>query len=287
MMTPLERVRRLGANAVSLATAAYVARTWQRDRKRAQPHALPRSLTVSLTSYPPRFPTLALTLESLLAQSVAPDRIELWIADGDYAAIPDSVARLQLFGITIRTCEDLRSYKKLIPALKLRSDALIVIADDDVYYPRDWLRTLTNAYRPGRREVICTRAHRIRVGADALPLPYAQWDFVVNAADPSPLLFPTGIGGVLYEPEIFHPDVTRSEIFAELCPVADDVWFYWMAACNGARFRVIGPPRRCVTWLRSQRIALARVNHTGNDAQIRNMIERYGFPARAERIVAA
>jgi hypothetical protein len=104
----------------------------------------------------------------------------------------------------------------------------------------------------------------------------------VAAGDASALLFPTGIGGVLYEPGIFHPDVTRADLFQALCPTSDDIWLYWMAALNGARFRKIGPRRRPITWFNSQHVALAAANAgngTGNDRQIAGMVARYGFPA--------
>jgi hypothetical protein len=111
-----------------------------------------------------------------------------------------------------------------------------------------------------------------------LPLPYSQWEGSVAEGEPSRLTFPTGNGGVLYEPGIFHSDVTRAEIFRDLCPTADDIWLYWMAALNGARFRKIGPQRRIITWASSQQVALYKTNHIANDTQIVNMITRYGFP---------
>ncbi|MFC3215790.1 hypothetical protein [Novosphingobium panipatense] len=51
-------------------------------------HGLAGELVVSLTSYPVRYATLHLTLKSLLRQQTVPDRIVLWIADGDVAALP-------------------------------------------------------------------------------------------------------------------------------------------------------------------------------------------------------
>jgi hypothetical protein len=83
---------------------------------------------------------------------------------------------------------------------------------------------------------------------------------------------------VLYEPGIFHADVTRSDIFLDLCPTGDDVWLYWMAALNGARFRKVGPKRREINWADSQRVSLFAVNRTANDEQIAKMMTRYGLP---------
>jgi hypothetical protein len=236
-------------------------------------------LIVTLTSYPPRYPTLALTLKSLLAQSVRPDHVYLWIAVDDLAALPDNVRRLEKEGLEIRSTEDFRSFTKIIPALMSGVDGFLVTADDDQYYRRHWLRELVAGYRPGRKEVVCARAHRILLDSTGTPIPYFEWQSEVAAGSDERLLFPTGVGGVLYEPGIFHPDVTRAEVFRQLCPTADDVWLYWMAALNGARFRKVGPRRRQIIWPDSQRVSLLSTNLTANDEQIANMIARYGMPS--------
>ena len=46
---------------------------------------------MSLTSYPPRFGTLHLTLACLLDQSVKPDHLILWIAREDIKELPDDI----------------------------------------------------------------------------------------------------------------------------------------------------------------------------------------------------
>ena len=98
-------------------------------------------------------------------------------------------------------------------------------------------------------------------------------------------MFPTGIGGVLYEPGMFHPDVTRTDLFQTLCPDSDDLWLYWMAMMKGAIFRKVGPQTRPITWHRSQQVGLFLSNAakgTGNDRQMSNMVAHYGFPAVSE-----
>jgi hypothetical protein len=256
---------RLARAGISLATVGYLNSLWRRRRRQALPHNLPGRLALTLTSYFPRFPTLALTLKSLLAQSTRPDRLDLWIARAEVASLPKSVTRLQAEGLEIRPCDDLRSYKKIIPALASGRGDFLVIADDDVYYPHHWLRDIVDGYRADPNEVICGRAHRMTLHETGLPMPYSLWEGEVAAGDASRFLFPTGIGGVLYSPGIFHPDVTR------------------VAAMNGARFRKVGPRRQYVAWLHSQHVALFLTNtiaddRSSNDEQIANMIAAYGFP---------
>lgn len=80
-----------------------------------KPHGLDGRLVVTLTSYPPRFPTLGWTLRSLLDQSVRPDHIILWLTEHDLAQLPADVRALTDHGLELRTCPDLRSYKKADP----------------------------------------------------------------------------------------------------------------------------------------------------------------------------
>lgn len=261
---------------------------WRSARARAEiagrcniprPHGLAEGLTVSLTSYPARYATLAWTLRSLLAQTVAADRTILWLAHGDDAALPPDVLALRDQGLEIRLCDDLRSFKKIIPPLLVFPDDTIVTADDDVYYRADWLERLIAARREGAT-VVAHRAHRITLSAGT-PRPYREWDWGLRAPERSGLVFPTGVLGVLYAPGVFHTDVTDAELFRKLCPSSDDVWLYWMHRLNGHRAAKIGGHQRVLEWPSSQGTNLRSANLAGdgNDAAIAAMTQRYGFPA--------
>ena len=252
MLASLKRALRLFAAETSVAF-------WQ--FKVSEPHSLPAELIVSLTSYPKRFPTLAKTLESLLAQSVRPDRITLWIAHEDRDSLPPDVLDLP---IEIWTCEDLRSYKKIIPALREFPKAYICTADDDIYYPRDWLKTLVSASAPG--VITCRRAHRPNY-VDGDHAPYGTWEWCVVTDEPGDL-FPTGCGGILYPPGSLSPNVL-DPAFLEICPTADDVWLYMMAREAGSIYRQVGGTFHDISWPGSQDEALMSRNlDGGNDHQI-------------------
>ena len=242
-------------------------------------HGLKRPLIVSLTSYPPRFTTLLLTLKCLLSQTVKPDVMVLWIAENDREVLPPAILDLRTYGLTIRFCADLKSYKKIIPALTAYSDNFIVTADDDAFYPRDWLEFLVREYRGDDKEIICHRAYRIRLGANGLPLKYGEWEFPAQTKVRSALIFPTGVGGVLYPPGIFDARVSDAQTFMSLCPTADDIWLYWMARLNGGVGRRVGDLPDIVCWPGSQAEALYYSNVLGdalNDAYVDNMIACFG-----------
>jgi hypothetical protein len=257
----------------------YVNARWA-AKQAVRRHPLPGRLIVSVTSHPRRFPTLQWTLKCLLSQSVAVDQVILWIATEDAADLTSEILRLQEDGLTIKLCQDLGSYTKIIPALMEYPDAYIVTADDDIYYGPMWLEELV-AHERARTEVLCHRAHRIRIASDGMPLPYQHWEIETRCKEPSALIFPTGCGGVLYPPGALHRDAVDAAVFRQICPSADDVWLYWMMRRNGMVARRIGSRRLLPTWRGTQRVGLWQINSVegGNDRCVKAMIARFGFPA--------
>jgi hypothetical protein len=244
-------------------------------------HRLPGELIVSLTSYPARFATLQLTLRCLLAQEVRPDRVILWIAHQDIGQLPKSVRRLERAGLEIRSCDELRSFNKLVHALDAFPNAYLVTADDDLHYSRDWLGQLTAAFDPARLEIICHRAHRVMRDRTGALAPYRQWPYDVQdaaARRASTDIMPTGVGGVLYPPRSLHPLVTDRSLFQRLCPRGDDLWFYWCARMAGTPARKIGGKMRLINWPGSQASALCFDNGDGggNDRMIRALEAELG-----------
>ncbi|MBC7768299.1 MAG: glycosyltransferase family 2 protein [Phycisphaerales bacterium] len=247
----------------------------------ARPHGLPGKLIVSLTSFPPRYPTLALTLKRLLSQSVKPDAVVLWLTPEEAEQLPRHIKRLP--GLTIELAPELRSFKKIIPALSLHADAFIATADDDVFYPHTWLEELVRAYRPDLQEIPCHRAHRIRLTNKGAPRPYADWR-LLDQPEASALVFATGVGGALFPPRSLHSEARDAALFTKLCPTSDDAWLYWMARRAGWRFRKVGRRRHFQCWPGSQHVALMHENTAsggGNDRQVAALVAHFGFPPPA------
>lgn len=257
-----------------------LARQWaQRTRAAPLPPPGDNALVVSLTSYPPRYPTLHLTLQSLLLQSYVNRRVVLWIAHEEMASLPARVLALTAHGLEIRACDNLRSFKKLLPALQAFPDATIVTADDDLYYWPEWLQQLVDGSAGAPGDIVAHRVHRIRHTPAGMPMPYAHWEIDSRNSDSSPLNFPTGNGGILYPPGVLGARVQDRDAFTALCPHADDIWFYWMARLNGVRYRRARGGQTLHDWQGSQSSALW-INNVGadlNDRQIAAMIARYGY----------
>jgi Glycosyl transferase family 2 len=241
-----------------------------------RPHGLPGELIVSLTSHPPRFPTLAKTLKSLLAQDVRADRTILWLEAGDVAGLPHEVKDLIPLGLEVRTCRNVRSYNKIVHTLVEFPDAYVATADDDLYYPPDWLGILVEGVIPGETVIVCRRTHK-PVGRDGEFGPYTQWHWeFVTQGEIRDDLFPTGGAGVIYPPRSLAPEVTDLDALTRLAPTADDVWLFCMARRAGAKHRQVGGRFPLVNWDGSQEVGLEHINVLeGNDRQLQAVWREY------------
>lgn len=198
-------------------------------------------LIVSLTSYGRRVKkTLPSAVRSMLVQSRRPDKIVVWLDENKFTSenIPKNLKRLRdKYGVEICFCDDLKSYKKLIPSLLQFPDDVIVTVDDDWVYRRKTLEMLWNAYVADSKNIYCTLAHNPLFDADGHLMPYNKWRQNLVKDEPG-LLFPLGGSGTLYPPHSLYKQVVDIQLFTELAPQADDVWFWAMALKNGYRCRL-------------------------------------------------
>lgn len=243
-------------------------------------------VVVSLTSYPARMYDIHYCLYSLLTQSFKPDAVILWLAKEQFPNgeddIPEKVLRLRRNGLTIKWCEDLRSYKKLIPALLEYPEDLIVTADDDLYYSPDWLEKLWQAYQQtDGRKLVAHRSHQLLMLNNKIT-PYSQWPKCIQNAQSSFFNFCTTGGGILYPPHTLHEDVTNVALAKKLCPHADDVWFWGMAVRNGTSISIVPEPYTLIYTNPARELNLnddgtlfSSNGAGGNDSQIAALMEAY------------
>jgi hypothetical protein len=252
---------------------------------RRRPHRLPHPLVLSLTSYPPRFSVLPLTLRSLMRQTIKPDHLILWIARADFRLLPQTVLGLRRHGLEIRVTEfDSKAYKKILPALDEFPEAFIATADDDVFYWSTWLEELVDGVELAGKVVTCHRANEIITDAEGRYRPYCEWILNTPIRGEAPALFPVGVGGVLYPPGVLAHQPEDREAGLSLCPLADDVWLYWIGRRNGASYKTVARWRDQALWPGSQEQALWRSNIPAGtedheyDRQILEIARKYGYP---------
>ena len=95
-------------------------------------------VVVSMTSFPQAIPYAVGALRSLLQGSVLPDKLVLYLTFAQFAdgEIPEELKQLEAENpiFEIRNYDpDIRSYRKLVPALADFPEAIIVTVDDDVF----------------------------------------------------------------------------------------------------------------------------------------------------------
>ncbi len=192
---------------------------------------------VSLTTYKERIHEVYLTIESIMQGTLKPNRIILWLAEDEFGQndLPLVLQRQVKRGLEVRYCEDLLSYKKIIPSLALFPDACLVTIDDDVIYELDLLEHLLASYKAHPNCVSSCRTHRLKIDKKGMPLPYLQWDMLSHTEEPSCWNFLTGVGGNLFPPKSFPEQVFDKSIYLELCPYGDDIWLNAMLLSNSVK----------------------------------------------------
>lgn len=191
-------------------------------------------VAVSLTSFGDRINTVHLTIESLFMQTIKPREIILWLSDKEFAnhSLPMSLLRKQNRGLTIAYCEDLRSYKKLVPYLKIAKSRNIITVDDDIIYPCDMVENLWLEHLCHPMDVIFNRGRIIKFDSDNCVVPYHLWENNANMTEGTFKNIPIGVGGVLYPEGSLNQKVTDVQCFKRLAPTADDLWFKAMTLLN-------------------------------------------------------
>lgn len=197
-------------------------------------HYTNQDIVVSLTSYGRRIHEVALTIESLMQQTMKANRIVLWLSeDLKDRPLPQALVIQQTRGLEVKFCSDLRSYKKLVPQLKESPEDVIITVDDDMLFDYDVMDHLINAYRQCPSMIHSCRVRRMLFDNRGHLLPYDRWEWRCLKEGPDRLFFITGGGGTLYPPHCLDDEVFNDNVFLDLCPDADDVWFTAMAIKKG------------------------------------------------------
>lgn len=245
-----------------------------------------QQIIISMTSFPAAIACAEKAVCSLLEGSVLPDKIVLYLTSSQFEGVdlPESLTALikenNIFEIRYCDC-DIRSYTKLIPALADFPESVIVTVDDDINYHRDMLRKLLSMHKRFPNAVIAHRAKRIKKD-----LPYKKWpkfhwyDFLLKRIHAGYDILQTGVGGVLYPPHSLHPDMLNPDLFMNIAPTADDIWFWAATIRNGTPVvpvpfginhpHELGKPRSlALQWINY------RAGEDRNSATLKRILERY------------
>ncbi|MCJ8319611.1 MAG: hypothetical protein MJK12_08250 [Colwellia sp.] len=251
-------------------------------------------LSISLTSYGKRISKVYLTIESIIAQSeIDILSITLWLSvqDIDRTNLPSSLLRLEKRGVKIKFVdENIKSYKKIYYEYIQRKDhpaAIIVTADDDVFYPQGWLKQLYLGFLENKQLVTCFRGHFITVDSSNSFCKYSDWtdEFQPDKHEllQHKALLPTGVGGVLYPiSSLMHLDQNIDDVL-DNCPNADDIWLKLICIKNGyGAKRVVNRNTHFlpVLSLQMKGLELYNVLQGGNDIQFKKSSNFFGLSVK-------
>ena len=204
-----------------------------------------KKVIVSLTSFPAAIPYAKEAVKSILAGNTLPDKVVLYLT---FSQFKDSKIPLELTALAnnnslfeIRNYnEDIRSYRKLIPALKDFPNDIIVTVDDDVKYHKNMLKRLLSRHKKYPNSIVGHRVRRIKLNAK-----YRKWkcykriSLLTRSFKPSFRNLQIGVGGVLYPPHSLSEEMLKHEVFMQLAPTVDDIWFWAAAVAKGTKIAPI------------------------------------------------
>lgn len=236
-----------------------------------------KKIVVSLTSFPARINKVNIVIESLLNQTIKPDKIILWLSKEqfEYDKLPLKLLQYIRRGLEIQIVSgDLKSHKKYFYAFKKYPNDIVILVDDDIVYEPTFIETLIEGI--DKNTVCCRYAFKIIKDQNGVLLPYDKWPFIPNKSMGNNIFFGTG-GGSAFIPSSL-PDITLNiDAIMELCPKADDVWLNAMVRVSGLRIKknYNGFPFPIIN-RNTPTLYEENVGQSLNDIQIQRVNERFG-----------
>lgn len=195
-------------------------------------------IIVSFTSYPKRIATVHKVLDSIMKQTILPDKIILYLSSSefeDFEAMPD-FQEYEKHGFEIHWVEEnIKSHKKWFYAFQEYPNDIIITIDDDILYRNTALENLLKYHNRFPKAVIARRTHLITCKQDGSIALYDDWygECGIYLGMPRMDLVATGNGGILYPPHVFAEELYNKDIFLNCCQYADDLWLKIMEIYNG------------------------------------------------------
>lgn len=249
-------------------------------------------IIVSLTSYKKRFNTLDICIKSILNQTMRPDRLILYLSKEEkYEDIPESVKKLEKYGLEIKFVDqDLKPHKKYYYAMKEFPNDVVITIDDDVIYDKHLIEYLWESHIRFNKCVIATRAHQILFDKDGKRKPYKEWNWCSKVEDtPKMDLVATGVGGILYPPNLLDKKLLDSEKKIKEYINVDDLWLKNIEVLSNIATVIckkgIVLEKNRIDLPNTQTTALTNINVTknNNDIALEKLDQEYGFSKKILR----
>ncbi len=204
---------------------------------------------VSLTSFPAAIHLVPEVIKSILEGTVLPDKIVLYLASPQFPAneIPAEIEALKENPIfEVRWCErDIRSYKKLLPALHDFPDDIIITIDDDLWFKKRLVEMLLKRHKKYPNAIVGHRVRRIVFDREGNVATYLKWKrykpkrYLIRTLKPLYRNLTTGGAGTLYPPRCLDPKMLDPDLFMAMAPTTDDIWFWAAGVSAGTKTTLV------------------------------------------------
>jgi hypothetical protein len=175
-----------------------------------------------------------------------------------------------------------RSFDKLLPVFKLFPESNIITFDDDKFFPPGLIASLVKAHRAYPNHVIGARGWQIVKVNSSPAVRYGKnWKRAKPGDSGQNLLMPGG-NGTLYPVGTFDQSVLDIEEAFEICPTADDIWFWGHIRRNEKPMHCLGLPPHRPLRRKSGDSALSATNEERNDVQFQAVMDAFGIRERVE-----
>ena len=236
---------------------------------------------VSFTSFPARIENVWQVVECMLRQTYQPKKIFLWLSKEQFPSkeeLPKSLLECENDIFEIRFVDgDIRSHKKYYYVSKEYPDSLILLIDDDIYYPTDMVEKMIKEHYKYPKAIISRYGSIIKYNKDGSIAPRKKgWNEITSATSNKNYFFGSG-GGTLIIPNSLYRDLTNKDLFLNLTPTADDIWLNSMARLNNIPIRKIKFGNILPIKQKRNNPTLASVNlgNSEDDIQIQKVINHY------------
>lgn len=246
-----------------------------------------KSCIVSFTSFPRRINNVWQVIECLKRQSIRPDKILLYLSKEQFPTlndVPESITCRIDDVFEVRMVDgDLRSYKKFYYSFNEFNDDLVILVDDDIYYPLNMVESLLKTYINNTQSVICKYGSEILYDQDNIIRKYVEWKILQESSNSQNFFLGTG-GGSLFHPKSLYKDILNKDLFLELCPLADDIWINAMIRLSGIKIKKIESGLLLPVITKNNETLCAKNVYEGqNDIQIK-AIDDYYYRTLGKRI---
>ena len=193
-------------------------------------------LIISLTTIDSRLDLISNVIKSILTQTYLPDIIHIFYSSEpffyDNGISDDIINKLKDEYKTIKpeilftNTENIGSYRKLIPALKIYKNNIIITIDDDILFEPNFIKQYIEAYNKYKC-IIYSIGKSIDLKNINNNNKKKKFIYVKPSFIPLSHIIPEGYGGILYHTNMFDTNFINLNFkeFPELILKNDDVFF--------------------------------------------------------------